>query len=488
MNTAAGHALEQALAYYRAPALLPSARDRRLPDDVIDLLRIAAGDESAAAAGADASCEPQDAVVEAAVFFVQQVLFEPGADSYRVLGVNRDAPDARIKENYRWLVRWLHPDRNLDDWDSVYADRVNRAWQDLRIPDRRSAYDLRRAAAEPLAAGGASSVPRARHRLQAGDAPADPLLSARTAQRLPVFVLGGLGLVACSLLALMWYATAGRVTMPAIAPPTAPLKEDALREAPAEPAKLPLATPAITHEPTPLPASRRPVDTSTLLASRPVEAVVRPPIERPETAPPAVAVVARADSPMPPPQANHVVAKAPAAPDVAAAPAPVRKAPQVATAVRPSRPSGVKPVETPASPAAAAAVVRAPASPVIPRVERQQAYSVLESFSTAYAAGDLAALMRLFTRDARNNRGGRDAIVFDYQSLFSTTRHRELRFVPSGWMQGDPDKATLLASYRASVTVAGKPRPEASNGQIRFDLRREDGVLKISQIRLENAD
>jgi hypothetical protein len=160
----------------------------------------------------------------------------------------------------------------------------------------------------------------------------------------------------------------------------------------------------------------------------------------------------------------------------------------VATAVRPSRPSGVKPVETPASPAAAAAVVRAPASPVIPRVERQQAYSVLESFSTAYAAGDLAALMRLFTRDARNNRGGRDAIVFDYQSLFSGTLERELRFLPTGWMQGEPDKATLLASYQAQVTVAGKRRPDASTGQIRFDLRREDGVLRISQIRIENAD
>ena len=37
-------------------------------------------------------------------------------------------------------MKWLHPDRNQDGWEAVYADRVNVAWQDLKTPDRRAEY------------------------------------------------------------------------------------------------------------------------------------------------------------------------------------------------------------------------------------------------------------------------------------------------------------------------------------------------------------
>uniref|UniRef100_UPI0035AF47BD J domain-containing protein n=1 Tax=Arenimonas sp. TaxID=1872635 RepID=UPI0035AF47BD len=156
--SAAGQALDLALACYRAPPRLAQAAQRPLPDDMLVLLRLAAGDEALARECADAAHESAGTVVEAAVFFIQQVLFAPGTDSYRALGVNPDAPDARIKEHYRWLVRWLHPDRNPDEWDAIYADRVNRAWQDLRHPDRRAAYDLSLADGSHRAPVGAASA------------------------------------------------------------------------------------------------------------------------------------------------------------------------------------------------------------------------------------------------------------------------------------------------------------------------------------------
>ena len=489
MIAATGHALEQALAYYRAPAMLSVARDRRLPDDVLDVLRIAAGDEALAAQGAGSSGEPQATVVDAAVFFVQQVLFAPGADSYRVLGVNADAPDARIKEHYRWLVRWLHPDRNLDDWDSVYAERVNRAWQDLRLPDRRAAYDQQRASGEPAPLASAAPGARALGRLHANAAPTESLMSARTAQRLPVFVLGGLGLAAVSMLALMWYATVGQGT-----PRPAPMQASETLDPDAMHAVAQAPAPAASPEPSPPAPAPAPVPAPIEIPPAPGEIARAGPA--PETAPVPVPVPAPDVAPLAPVAAAPTarVATRPEARPEPAAPQATAQAPRPAPAPasRPAPPAAAPSASAPADTLAAVVAAPVPApepvTPVVPQVDRQQAYGVLEQFSTAYAAGDINALMRLFTRDARNNRGGRDAIVFDYQSLFAGTLQRELRFMPTGWMQGEPDRATLLASYRAQVTVAGKRRPDASRGQIRFDLRREDGTLRISQIRLENVD
>lgn len=506
MNAATGHALEQALAYYRAPAMLPVARERRLPDDVLDVLRIAAGDESLAAQLSDSTGEAQATVVDAAVFFVQQVLFAPGADSYRVLGVNTDAPDARIKENYRWLVRWLHPDRNLDDWDSVYAERVNRAWQDLRLPDRRAAYDAQRVA-EGSGAASATAVPARPHgRLHDAGALADPLLSARTAQRLPAFVLGGLGLAAMSLLALMWFVADPPATTAPQARPAPSLDPDALRQPSPEPT--PAAAPAVAVLPelAPVPV---PVPTAASEPAPPASAVAAPvpvPVPVParvaqvapaevapapvDVAPPVAATaIAATAAPMAAPPATRVPAAAAPQPEVRAPRTAAPAAPRTAVRSTPAAPPADAPANESAAGDAPRIAAQAPAPPpVVPPVDRRQANAVLERFSAVYAAGDITGLMRLFTADARNNRGGRDAIVYDYQSLFSGTDQRSLRFVPVGWMQRDDDSATLLARYEASVNQPGKRRADRSSGQIRFDLRRENGQLMISQIRIENAD
>src|SRR5690606_8719170 len=118
-------------------------------------------------------------------------------------------------EHYRWLVRWLHPDRNADEWEALYADRVNRAWHNLRQPEKRAAYDRSladRGAAVAARAPGAASDPEMPRPVAFAVArgplpgPDERLLSARTTQRLPVIVLGGFGLLAAALLALMWYA------------------------------------------------------------------------------------------------------------------------------------------------------------------------------------------------------------------------------------------------------------------------------------------
>ncbi|WP_043803528.1 J domain-containing protein, partial [Arenimonas malthae] len=276
---AAGHALELALACYRAPPRLAQAAQRPLPDDMLVLLRLAAGDEALAQECAGTAHESVGTVVDAAVFFIQQVLFAPGTDSYRALGVNPDAPDVRIKEHYRWLVRWLHPDRNPDEWDAIYADRVNRAWQDLRHPERRAAYDLSLADSANLAPVGAASAATPFARTVAAEAaptkvavapprvrisaehPAAPLLSGRTAQRMPLIVLGTLGAVAGAALTLMWYAQT-----PRSAPAAASVEVVAVAEPSPVPEPVAALEPATAPEQAPIPA---PAEAEAMPASLP---------------------------------------------------------------------------------------------------------------------------------------------------------------------------------------------------------------------------
>ena len=142
-------ALEQALALQRAPFLRQALSARPLPKDVADLVQIASGSPSLLAEAVRRSGEGEQKVLEAARFYLQEVLFFPAADAYRVLGVARDAPAEQIKTHYRLLQRWLHPDREDGDRTSVHAVRVNQAWNELRSPERRSDYDARQPAAAP---------------------------------------------------------------------------------------------------------------------------------------------------------------------------------------------------------------------------------------------------------------------------------------------------------------------------------------------------
>jgi hypothetical protein len=75
---------------------------------------------------------------------------EATADLYAVLGVPSSASAEEIRVAYRALAHRYHPDHNPGD---VEAERrmqeINRAFAVLNAPERRAAYDERRAAAAP---------------------------------------------------------------------------------------------------------------------------------------------------------------------------------------------------------------------------------------------------------------------------------------------------------------------------------------------------
>ena len=66
-------------------------------------------------------------------------------DYYDTLGVKADASDADIKSAYRRLARKYHPDVSKEAGAEDKFKAVNEAWEALKEPERRKAYDQIRA-------------------------------------------------------------------------------------------------------------------------------------------------------------------------------------------------------------------------------------------------------------------------------------------------------------------------------------------------------
>lgn len=139
-NESVAPALIAALDLFRAPDRLVLAQSSPLPEGVVVLLRVAGGDQALVDALAAEHALSAEQIHEACVFFVQSVLFHQDSDHFRVLGATRDDDAALLKSHYRWLQKWLHPDRDPDGWSSVYSHRVNMAWDVLKRPERREEY------------------------------------------------------------------------------------------------------------------------------------------------------------------------------------------------------------------------------------------------------------------------------------------------------------------------------------------------------------
>ena len=63
-----------------------------------------------------------------------------GENAYSVLGVHQDADDADIASAYRGLARLYHPDI-AGDGGNARMSRINAAWDRVRTPRIRDAYD-----------------------------------------------------------------------------------------------------------------------------------------------------------------------------------------------------------------------------------------------------------------------------------------------------------------------------------------------------------
>ena len=128
---AQSHVIELAVDLARMPALARTSALPPLPPNIIELMRIAAASPEACQKAVAKTGEPIAVLIEAARFYLQQVLFRADADCYRILGIEPTASRATARDHMRWLMEWLHPDRNNNSWDGVYAERVLKAWREV---------------------------------------------------------------------------------------------------------------------------------------------------------------------------------------------------------------------------------------------------------------------------------------------------------------------------------------------------------------------
>ena len=92
-------ALRAAVELLHLPSRVALIRAGPLPEDVPVLLRIAAGDVEATNQAAASEGRSREMIREAALFFLEQVLFHADADSYRVLGATREASHLELRRN-----------------------------------------------------------------------------------------------------------------------------------------------------------------------------------------------------------------------------------------------------------------------------------------------------------------------------------------------------------------------------------------------------
>lgn len=123
-------AIDLALDLARMPALARDSVAPPIPPDIIELMRIAAEQPQACESAASRTGEAQQVLIDAARFYLQQALFRKDADCYRILGVEPVASRATARSHMRWLLQWLHPDRN-NSLDAMYAERVLNAWHQV---------------------------------------------------------------------------------------------------------------------------------------------------------------------------------------------------------------------------------------------------------------------------------------------------------------------------------------------------------------------
>ena len=132
--------------YHRACARSGWIRCRK---DVAFLLRIAAGDSSAMREASRVTDRSSEVIRNAAAFFIEQILLAAESDSYRVLGANPNATASELRHHMALLIKWLHPDSAQEGSQSIFANRVTVAWDNLKTAERRAAYDQARRTPKP---------------------------------------------------------------------------------------------------------------------------------------------------------------------------------------------------------------------------------------------------------------------------------------------------------------------------------------------------
>lgn len=501
-----------AWACYRDPLRIQG--NTSLPDGLSLLLRIAAGDKSqmetlCAATGASAS-----QLREAAIFFVKQVFFSGDANHYRVLGVDSDASIDQIKEHHRLLMHLFHPDREgiEESWEDVYATRVNQSYNVLRKPESRQQYD---AALKMAAQQKSIPLPVRQKRYYSQVAKSDsagirlPLVVARN---LPQFVLGGMAVLAFSVIYLVYLPGAdvaltqqeepavsekntGRseemlagaddhLNLPPVAKPDAP--GVAAQQPDISAHKTPVVEPAVAGNIMPaLPVAKiSPAAPQKEVAGRYVAATL------PDLQP--VKNVRLTDAPSPSSKVEPALREPPRKPEVKPAPQdrPVASVAETASTHKIDKASvtgevlkgaAVAPTPVPPVVSVPAKVEPAPAVPDSspPAISDWELESLLGRFVASYEQGDLESYVALFDDRARtSDKKGKLAIRKDYETLFSSSQNRQFSLKNIRWTR-EGESARGEGRFALRIRAQNEQEFKAYSGTVRFELVKLENKLSI---------
>lgn len=120
-------AVSAAWEVYRQPARYRALRRQDVPTDILDVIKISGGDVATTQIWAEQLGVNAEELGKASNYYLHQFMADAGNDPRRLLCLDQQATPADLKAHKRWLLKWLHPDRNPSAWETNLFRRVNEA-------------------------------------------------------------------------------------------------------------------------------------------------------------------------------------------------------------------------------------------------------------------------------------------------------------------------------------------------------------------------
>jgi hypothetical protein len=127
MNELAPNAIDVAVAVYKQPNQFTVPKPGKYPRSMLDVIKSAAGDEATIETIAERLGMPRETVVQICKFYLQKLLTAGNRHPLHMLVLDVGATAEDIKDHKRWLLKWLHPDRNPSKWESALFLTIGKA-------------------------------------------------------------------------------------------------------------------------------------------------------------------------------------------------------------------------------------------------------------------------------------------------------------------------------------------------------------------------
>ncbi len=127
------NAIDVAVAVYKQPNQFVHPKAGQYPIHIIEVIKSAAGDDATIQSISESHDISSDQVVQACKFYLQKLLAAAGSDPLRMLALDQGASEADIRDHKRWLLKWLHPDRNPSKWENALFLSISKAAKQLEF-------------------------------------------------------------------------------------------------------------------------------------------------------------------------------------------------------------------------------------------------------------------------------------------------------------------------------------------------------------------